>query len=162
MTRTTKSLGCIAIAALLFLTVGCENIRGREKEFGGTAVGAALGGLLGSQFGHGKGQLMTTAVGALAGAWLGNEVGRSLDRADRISAEQTAQRALDSSPDGRAVSWRNPNSGHSGAVMPTQTYQMANGNYCREFQQVLTVGGKQEQGYGTACRQQDGSWKIVQ
>ena len=32
---------------------------------------------------------------------------------------------------------------------------------CREFQQTITVGGRTETAYGTACRQPDGDWKIV-
>lgn len=32
----------------------------------------------------------------------------------------------------------------------------------REFTQQITVNGKTEDAYGTACRQPDGSWKIVQ
>ena len=33
---------------------------------------------------------------------------------------------------------------------------------CREFQQTLVVNGQEQPGYGKACRQPDGSWKIVQ
>ena len=36
-----------------------------------------------------------------------------------------------------------------------------NGRYCREFQQTVTIGGRTAEAYGTACRQPDGSWKIV-
>ena len=32
---------------------------------------------------------------------------------------------------------------------------------CREFQQTIMIGGQPQQAYGTACRQQDGTWKIV-
>jgi surface antigen len=35
------------------------------------------------------------------------------------------------------------------------------GAYCREFQQTVTIGGKTESAYGTACRQPDGTWKVV-
>ena len=45
--------------------------------------------------------------------------------------------------------------------MPVRTVQQADGTYCREFQQTVTVGGRTEEAYGTACRQPDGSWKIV-
>jgi hypothetical protein len=31
----------------------------------------------------------------------------------------------------------------------------------REFITTITVGGEQQQGYGTACRQPDGTWQIV-
>ncbi|MEE8203551.1 MAG: hypothetical protein V3R74_07315, partial [Alphaproteobacteria bacterium] len=33
---------------------------------------------------------------------------------------------------------------------------------CREYQTTVNVGGQVEQAYGTACRQPDGSWQIVQ
>ena len=32
--------------------------------------------------------------------------------------------------------------------------------YCREYQQVVTVGGKQREAYGTACQQPDGSYQT--
>jgi hypothetical protein len=32
---------------------------------------------------------------------------------------------------------------------------------CREFEQTIMIGGQPQQAYGTACRQQDGTWKIV-
>lgn len=34
--------------------------------------------------------------------------------------------------------------------------------YCREYQKTITVGGRYESGYGTACMQPDGSWMIVE
>jgi surface antigen len=46
-------------------------------------------------------------------------------------------------------------------VTPVRTYQSASGQYCREYQQTITVGGQMHQAYGTACRQPDGNWKIV-
>jgi surface antigen len=46
-------------------------------------------------------------------------------------------------------------------VTPTRTYQQSSGEYCREYQQTVTVGGKTQEAYGTACRQPDGTWKIV-
>ena len=37
---------------------------------------------------------------------------------------------------------------------------MCASTYCREYQHTVTIDGKQEKAYGTACRQPDGSWKI--
>jgi surface antigen len=45
--------------------------------------------------------------------------------------------------------------------MTTKEGTNANGLSCREFQQEITVGGKVEQAYGTACLQADGAWKII-
>ncbi len=50
----------------------------------------------------------------------------------------------------------------SGSVTTTRVGTSTSGRQCREFQQSVTVGGKSEQAYGTACLQPDGSWEIVQ
>jgi surface antigen len=86
-------------------------------------------------------------------------VGNMLDQRDKRLQAEAAQRALETAPSGKPVAWNNPDSGHSGTVTVTHTYQ-SGGTYCREYQQTVTIGGKQEKGYGTACRQPDGSWKI--
>jgi surface antigen len=139
---------------------GCANTMG-PKETGGTLIGGATGALLGAQVGKGRGQLLGVAVGTLAGAMIGREIGSSLDRADRIEMERTAQYSLEHDRTGETRTWKNPDSGHHGSVTPKKTYQSAEGKYCREYQQTVIIGGEEHQAYGTACRQPDGSWKIV-
>jgi surface antigen len=135
---------------------------GLNKTTGGGLLGAAAGGLAGAQFGKGSGQLAATAAGVLLGGLLGSSVGSSLDRADMTYAQRTTQRGLEEVPTGHSTTWRNPDTGHAGTITPTKTYQTAQGQYCREFQQTISVGGRTEEGFGTACRQPDGSWKIAQ
>ncbi len=132
-----------------------------NKQIGGTLIGAGLGGLAGSQIGSGTGQLAAVGAGVLLGGLLGSEVGKSLDRADQAYAAQTYQNTLEATPTGQTATWVNPDSGNQGSYTPTKTYQTDAGQYCREFQQTVTVGGQTEEAYGTACRQEDGSWKIV-
>ena len=139
--------------------VGCEGYG--PKQTGGAVIGGAAGGLLGSQIGGGSGRLAATAAGALLGALVGSEAGKSLDRADRMYAAQSTQTALERAPSGTVTTWSNPDSGHSGTVTPVRTYQTSAGQYCREYQQTVVVGGQRQSAYGTACRQPDGSWKIV-
>jgi surface antigen len=74
---------------------------------------------------------------------------------------QTTQQSLETAPSGTTTSWRNPDSGNYGTITPQPAYQSSGGGYCREFQQTVTVGGRQESAYGTACRQPDGTWKVV-
>lgn len=50
----------------------------------------------------------------------------------------------------------------SGSVKTTRIGTSTTGRQCREFQQSISIGGKTEQAYGTACLQLDGSWEIVQ
>jgi len=146
------------VAALALVLTGC--LGQGQKQTGGTLVGAAAGGLLGSQFGGGAGKLAATAIGALAGAYIGNEIGASLDNADKAAMQQSSQYALEETKTGHTSNWSNPDSGNTGTVTPTKTYQTAQGEYCREYQQTVTVAGKTQEAYGTACRQPDGSWKV--
>ena len=151
-----------SIVAVSLALAGCAaGDRPGTKQTVGTLGGAALGGLLGSQFGGGTGKLAFTAAGVFLGGLLGNEIGKSLDRADRAAANQAYSRAQ-AAPVGETITWSNPKSGNTGSYTPVREGTSSSGKYCREFQQTITVGGKTEQGYGTACRQPDGSWQIVQ
>ena len=150
----------VAVVAVTLALAACTQQAG-QKETVGTLIGAAAGGLAGAQFGKGRGKLVTTGIGTLLGALAGREIGMSLDRADRLAMERTTQESLESAPAGKTTAWKNPDSGNEGTVTPRRTYQRDDGTYCREFTQTIKVGGRTEEGYGTACRQPDGTWKIV-
>ena len=150
-----------ALPVILAFALGACQQGEFNKQTGGTLIGAGLGALVGSQIGSGGGQLAAVAVGTLAGAYLGSEVGKSLDRADRLAMRQTSHRALESTPTHQVSSWRNPDSGHSGTVTPTRTYQTPQGRNCREYTQTVTIDGRTEKVRGTACRQYDGTWKVA-
>lgn len=34
-------------------------------------------------------------------------------------------------------------------------------SYCREYQSTANIAGKTQKTYGAACRQPDGSWRII-
>lgn len=157
--RTT--LSTIMIAALLSTTLaGCQTGSMGTKEGFGTVGGAVAGGLIGSRFGGGTGKLVAVGVGSLLGAFVGREIGSSLDKADQQYAERAATQAY-SSPIGQPIRWNNPQSGNQGTIVPVRDGYAEGGLYCREFQQTIVVGGRSEQAHGTACRQPDGSWKIM-
>lgn len=149
-----------AIVVLALVLAGCAPAMG-PREGGGTVLGAAGGALLGSQIGDGRGRLVAVAIGTLAGALIGQDIGRTLDRADQAFMERNAQYALESTRSHQATTWRNPDSGNYGSITPVETFQSAQGQYCREYHQTVTVAGQKQQAYGTACRQPDGKWMIV-
>jgi surface antigen len=151
----------LGMALVGMVGLGACNQNAGDKETVGGLAGAAAGGLAGAQVGSGSGQLAATAVGALLGFLIGSEVGKSLDKADQLYAERTAGQALESNPTGQTSSWSNPDSGNSGTITPTRTTYTDSGQPCREYQQTVTIGGEQQEAYGTACRQPDGTWKIV-
>jgi surface antigen len=149
-----------AVLVVAALIAGCQN---GQSDFGpktgfGAALGAAGGGLLAAAAGGGGTGI---AAGVLLGGLAGGALGSTLDAQDRRIAAQNSQNALETVPSGTTTTWRNPDSGNSGTLTPTRTFQNNSGQYCREYQQTITIGGKQEQSYGTACRQPDGTWKIV-
>ncbi len=133
-----------------------------NKRNAGAVAGAVGGAMLGRTIGKGTGKTVAIAAGTLLGAGLGASIGESLDKADLSMHEQTSQRALESAPPGQALPWSNPETGHSGTITPNNYYKTASGQYCREYTQTINVGGRSEEGVGTACRQPDGSWKIIQ
>jgi surface antigen len=157
-----KRCGLVMIAVLSAWLAGCTNFKpqAQPKQTAGTVLGAIGGGLLGAQVGDGAGQLAATAAGTLVGAWLGSEVGASLDRADRTYAQQATYTALEHNSTGTASTWRNPDTGHYGAVTPTRTYKTAERD-CRDYEQTVVVDGQQEIIRGTACREPDGTWRAL-
>ena len=173
MKSTFKSL--VAVSASLLVLAGCDGQQnaynaqrggvtgggGWNKQDVGTGLGAVGGAVAGAQFGKGNGRIVTGALGALIGAGIGNSIGASLDRADMTYYNRAQQRALETAPAGQQLPWSNPQSGNSGYIVPQAPYRNDSGQYCREFQNRITVGGRTENGYGTACRQPDGSWQIV-
>ncbi|KTC65790.1 surface antigens (17 kDa) [Legionella adelaidensis] len=147
-----KKLAVVALSSSLFLA-GCGPV---TNEGVGTVTGGVVGGLLGSQFGSGSGKVAAAAGGALLGAFLGGKIGQYMDRQDQMQM----QRALETAPVGRAVTWKNPDNGNQYSVKPTKTYYV-NQQPCREYITNAQIGGKSQQIYGKACRQADGSWRVV-
>jgi surface antigen len=156
--RARTVQGVALVTLVLVLLTGCAQIGQNPKTAMGGLGGAAVGGLIAAAAGGGGTGI---AAGVIGGGLLGGLVGNLLDDRDRRLAAEAANRALETAPSGRSVAWRNPDSGHAGTVTPVRTYQAPGGTYCREYQTAVTIEGRQERGYGTACRQPDGTWKIV-
>jgi len=72
---------------------------------------------------------------------------------------EQAQINATTAPIGETIIWNQ--GGASGSVTATRDGMTPSGQYCREFQHEVIVAGKREQAYGTACRQADGSWRVL-
>jgi len=127
-----------------------------NRDIVGGLLGGATGGVLGSQIGKGTGKVVATAAGTLAGVLIGGSIGRSMDEADQYCAAQAFEQARPN----QVVAWQNPD-GAAYQVQPARQFQDHSGRYCREFTSKVTIGGRPQQAYGTACRQPDGDWEIV-
>jgi len=159
--RKIRLAGALILVA--GLAGGCANTGTPLDQFGqksqlGAVLGATGGGLLAAAAGGGSTGI---AAGVLLGGLTGGVVGNNLDNQDRRFMQQASQRALETAPTGKPTTWKNPDGGHSGSFTPTRTIERADGSYCREYQQTITIGGEQQQGVGSACRLPDGSWRTA-
>jgi surface antigen len=144
------------VVALCFALLACSETVG-PKAVGGAAVGATAGGLIGAAAGGGTAGIIG---GALLGGLAGGALGDKLDQNDRRLAQENYTRSMEYGRTGETSTWRNPDSGHYGEITPTRTYESASG-YCREYKQTIYIDGQATEGVGTACRQSDGTWKVV-
>ncbi|MDH3221045.1 MAG: RT0821/Lpp0805 family surface protein [Gammaproteobacteria bacterium] len=80
---------------------------------------------------------------------------------EQQAMSDTVQHALEYNMSNQSSEWVNPDTANSGGVTPVRTFENAQGQPCREFVSTIIIGGQQQQGYGTACRQADGSWQIA-
>ncbi|MBL4603250.1 MAG: glycine zipper 2TM domain-containing protein [Emcibacteraceae bacterium] len=147
------------IAKLALISAVALSLMSCTKEESGTLLGGIGGALIGSAVTNDSS--VGVILGTLAGAYIGRDIGRKLDDADQQKMYQTTQGALETGVSGTASQWHNPDSGNSGTITPQPSYNNTAGQYCREYQQTVTIAGEPETAYGTACRQPDGSWKIV-
>jgi surface antigen len=151
---TRGAAAVLLVGALAAAGGGCATQGPQEQA--GMVIGGVLGGVLGSSVGGGHGRSAATIIGAMAGMAIGGSIGRSMDDADRL---KTAH-ALETVRTGVPSTWKNPDTGNTYQVVPTRTYDSAQGP-CREYSIDALIGGKSEKVYGSACRQADGSWKVA-
>ena len=140
----TKRIIAALGASTLLLVTACETPSGQ-----GAGTGAVAGGLIGGLAGGSTGLL----VGAAAGGLLGYGVGTAIERQD----QQRIAYALESN---QPVSWQNPETGNTYEVQPMNSTRR-DGRQCREFRLQAEIGDEPRDVYGTACRQPDGAWEVM-
>jgi surface antigen len=144
-------------ATLMTGLAACDNqqIGTIAGAAGGAAAGRAIGG-------DGTGGYVGLILGAIAGGYLGGKVGEWLTPKDKQQMSTTTNQALEQGKPGQTYSWTNPESGNSGGVTPTQTFRNQDGSTCRDFSStVSSAQGQNANGAGVACKQADGTWRIV-
>jgi surface antigen len=152
---TAPKVGLMFVSAVVFavLLIGCETMTHGDE---GAVIGGVVGGVVGAQVGDGSGQTAAIIIGTIAGSMIGRHIGESMDDTDRMMTART----LNDNRTNESATWINPDTGYEYSVTPTKTYDQS-GSPCREFTLNATVGGQENQDvYGTACLQADGSWLV--
>jgi surface antigen len=149
-----KIVSTLVIGTVAFNLSSCSNW---SKADVGTATGAVGGAAIGGLLFHGDSQIPAMIVGGILGGTIGNRIGNQMDEQDRARMSQ----AIIRTPTHQTAAWTNPDTGITYQVTPIRTYQTTQHRYCREYQTTVIINGEAQKAYGTACRQPDGSWKIV-
>jgi len=105
---------------------------------------------------------VTEAVGTVAGSDIGGAVGRALTEKDRRMVKELTQRGLETGTSGKTLWWNNEQSGNSGTITPQPNFDMGDKGPCREFQQTISASEETSTGYGTACRDAKGVWRLAE
>ncbi|KUO61793.1 MAG: hypothetical protein APF80_00065 [Alphaproteobacteria bacterium BRH_c36] len=154
-----RSTNAILAATAALALAGCGP-GGLSKADGGTAIGAVAGGIIGNQVGSGTGKVLATVAGAFVGGVVGHTIGKSLDEQDRRYAQEAELAALEDGRSGVSRSWRNPDSGRYGEVVPQRPYKRGSRD-CRDYTHTVFIDGRPETMSGTACRNPDGTWANI-
>ncbi len=148
--RRGISSAFLMLVILIAVLAGCAS-----QQQNGTIIGGITGALIGSAIGDGSGQNVAIAVGAIAGGLIGSSIGQRFDEQDQGRIAYSIER-------NQRSSWTNSTTGQRYTVMPSSTLAPSSSNQqCREFTVDTEIGNRTETAYGTACRQNDGSWKII-
>ena len=160
---SVAKFAAIAVIGLSLAACAGDRESGRgPKEGTGTLLGAGTGALIGASVaGGGTGNRVAGGViGAALGAIIGNRIGAALDDEDKQRAYDAQLDALERGPSGAPVSWRNPDSGRYGTVVPGPSYQDA-GRNCRSYTHTIYIDGRPQTARGTACRNPDSTWTTL-
>jgi len=162
--RSTAFATTAFVAAMSCATPGYAD---GGNQFFGTLLGAGIGGLIGSQFGHGGGRTAFTVGGVLLGGAVGNSLGAAADQQERGAYAGGGYYASPEYYYQSPVYYANtyvPTYVAPPAPPPASIayYDPSVQTYCREFTQETRIEGQAQEIYGTACLQPDGSWRVAQ
>ncbi|MBX6323368.1 MAG: hypothetical protein IRY94_16210 [Rhodospirillaceae bacterium] len=112
------------------------------------------------------GMAAAVVVAAIAAGWTtANRIEHRLAALEATRAEdqryidQVVSQALESTVSGQAVKWQEPQRGLQGTVTPIRTYRAVNGQWCREYENIVMAGGTARHHHAVACREGENAWR---
>lgn len=142
-----------AVARIPF---GIDAGRCNRQEIG-ALLGGAAGAAAGSTIGSGDGRLAAIIGGTVLGALVGGSIGRHMDEVDQSCVAQVMEYA----DTGETIVWDDPSRRETYRVTPIRSFQPAPDRYCREYTAIAVIDGRRQRTHGTACREEDGRWRLV-
>jgi surface antigen len=89
-----------------------------------------------------------------------SQAGVELSRNEIAAALAAEQRALETAQAGQPVEWQGSSAGRGGTVIAAQPYRVGSQD-CRPYSHIVKSSGPARSMRGTACRNADGSWTLL-
>ena len=149
------------ILAFSFLTLSSSCAEKEDNKLLGQIIGSAAGAYLGSKVGDGIVGNLTTVLGGTVGFLIGGKIVNILDSEEQSELNNAINQTLTKNPDNLSNKWNSQKNVDTNAeIMPLNSYQIDK-NTCRDFTKTVNKGKKQVQEKSTACRDENGNWKII-
>jgi surface antigen len=105
--------------------------------------------------------VVTNTAAISGGGLVGGAIGSLLNASDRQAALNAEYKALEYSKAGEIVDWTASDGSAQGRVKAVQPYRVGSQD-CRQYSHELTIKGVKNAMRGTACRNNDGSWSLLE
>lgn len=155
----------LSCSALVVALGSAQPSLASESSLIGFGLGAAFGGLLGSEIGHGSGRVAATGLGIVAGGLIGSAIGEEIER-DAYYPEHQYKSFTPSPvyyyPPVVYYSYQPNYVAPPDPPVQAETYIDQGGAYCRTYSEEIIVDGIPRESFGKACLQPDGTWRTVQ
>ncbi len=105
-------------------------------------------------------QLSSHADGKALFFVIDNSIAKRLTSTERTRALEAEIRALEFGTSGREITWSGETAKVLGSVVAYRPFRVGKSN-CRRFDHAISIGKKKFKNKGTACRVENGPWKLI-
>ena len=153
-----KKYKLLIITFCIFLN-SCANKE--DNKLFGQILGSATGAYLGSKLGSGVGKDFSMILGGAIGFLVGGKIAEILDDDEQKDLNNTISNSLDKNNDYEVEEWNSTKNRNTKAeVIPLNKYEIDE-KTCRDFKKIVTVDEKKFEEDSTACRDENGNWKVI-
>ena len=145
--------------SLCILSISCSEKE--DNKLLGQIIGSVAGAYLGSKVGDGMVGNLTTVLGGTVGFLIGGKIVDILDSEEQSDLNNAINQTLTKNPDNVSNKWKSQKNIDTNAeIMPLNSYKIDQ-NTCRDFTKTVKNGDKKVQEKSTACRDEEGNWKVI-
>ena len=146
----------------VFLTTGLLGCSSKEdNKFIGQILGSAAGAYLGSKIGSGVSNNLAIILGGAVGLLIGGKIAEALDRDEQLDLNNNVHESLEENKDYEITEWTSKkNKEKTAKIIPLNKYDIDE-ETCRDFKKIVSSEGKIIEEDSTACRDENGNWKII-